>query len=167
MHVSRKQAAGILGLLIAVVAVDQLVKGLVVRALADGGSRSLVPGLLDLSYRQNPGVAFSALPHAGPYLLIALNIVVLAMFVALTWRHMRGRRERIALALVCGGAIGNMLDRIRLHYVIDYLDFHVGRYHWPVFNIADASIVIGVGLLLLSFLAANHSPVPPPEGDRP
>ena len=155
VSVSRIQAGGILGLVTATAAIDQLVKGLVVGALHLNESRPLIPGVLDLSYRQNHGVAFSALPHASAYLLVALNLLVIALFIGFMLPQLQQRSARIALALVCGGAVGNLIDRIRLGYVIDYLDFHF----WPVFNLADTAIVIGVGLLLINHLFFHH-PVP-------
>lgn len=152
----------ILVLTIAIVAVDQLVKGFVVGSLALGASRPVVHGLLDLSYQQNPGVAFSALLHASAYVLIALNLLVLGLFVTFMLPRAHTRGGWVALSLVCGGAVGNLIDRIRLHYVIDYLNFHF----WPVFNIADASIVIGVGLLMLTSLFSHRATTPSTGGDH-
>jgi len=156
-------AVRILALIVVVVAIDQLVKGFIIKTLSLGASRPLVPGLLDLSYRQNPGVAFSALPHASAYVLIALNLLVMGIFVTVMLPRVQTRGGWVALALVCGGAIGNLIDRIRWHFVIDYLDFHF----WPVFNIADASIVIGVGLLLFTLRFSNRVPMPSTGGDHP
>jgi signal peptidase II len=154
--------AVMVGGVMAVAAIDQWVKQLVVRTCIQGAPHPLIPGILDVSYQQNHGVAFSAFPNASVYLLVALNVLVLVAFVMLMLPRLRLRSGRIALALVCGGAIGNIVDRIRLGYVIDYLDFHF----WPVFNLADASIVIGVGIMLIVFLFYNHTSLLSAESDR-
>jgi signal peptidase II len=152
----------ILILIIAIAATDQWIKVRIVDTLALGESRPLLSRVVDITYRQNTGVAFSAFPHASVYVLIALNLLIMGLFVTLMWPRLHKISAQLAIGLVCGGAIGNLIDRIRLHYVIDYLDFHF----WPVFNLADASIVIGVGVLLLVHLFAYRSSALSPGGNR-
>ncbi|HEY3377471.1 MAG TPA: signal peptidase II [Armatimonadota bacterium] len=145
-----------------VAAIDQGVKRLVVEGYPLGESHSLIPGVLDLSYRQNTGAAFSLFHHAPTAALIAVNILVLGFFLALVYPHLRTRSGSAAAVLVLGGALGNLLDRVRWHYVVDYIDFRV----WPVFNIADMCIVAGVGLLVLVMIRAEWKRPPSPGSEH-
>lgn len=142
--------------------IDQWLKGLVVAALLPDRSRVILAGILDLTYRQNTGAAFSLWPQIHQPLLIALNLLVLGIFLVLIWPQLPTRLGTTAAWLVLGGGLGNIIDRIRLHYVVDYLNFHV----WPVFNLADACLVIGVGILLW-MLARPVAPATTPGGDTP
>ena len=130
---------------------DQWLKGLVVAALWPDKSRVVLHGILDLTYRENPGAAFSLWPHVQQPLLLTLNLLVLGAFLVLIWPQLPTRPAIAAAVLVLGGGIGNIIDRVRLHYVIDYLDFHV----WPVFNLADACVVLGVGILMWMLMRAT------------
>jgi len=141
------------GLAMLMAAVDQLIKWQLVRHFFLGESAVLVPRLLDLTYRQNPHAAFSLLQSLPPAALLAITLVVLVLFSVLIWPYLRTRGGIAAAGLVYGGALGNLIDRIRLHYVIDYLDFHV----WPVFNLADASVVVGIGVLMLCIIRTDHA----------
>lgn len=150
-----------LGLAALIAVIDQYVKlGLVMRALAPGESQPVLPGILSLTFRQNTGAAFSLLERAHPGVLLGLNLVVLALFMVMAWPYLRTRVGLTAAVLVLGGALGNLIDRLRLHYVIDYLDFHV----WPVFNLADICVVVGIGLLVLLLLRSAQQPTAG-EGD--
>lgn len=158
---ARRLALGI-GLVAGVVAIDQGVKGLVVEKLSPVGSHPLVPGLLDLSLRQNSGVAFSLLHSLPPGAMIALVLVVLGVFLALALPYLRTGGGMAATVLILGGALGNLVDRITRKAVVDYLDVHV----WPVFNLADVAIVVGVGLLIVTLLLADRRPSPVPGGEH-
>ena len=142
-----------LGGALLVVAIDQGVKRLVMGALPLGGSRPLLAGIVDLRYCQNTGAAFSMFRHAPAPAMILLNLLVLGIFIGIIFPYLRSRTGIVAAALVLGGALGNMCDRVLYHHVIDYIDFHF----WPVFNIADMAIVIGVGLLIITIFTANRS----------
>jgi signal peptidase II len=138
-----------------VLVLDQLVKQLVLRLLeqADGHQIVVIPSLFNLVEVWNAGVSFGMLGGAGlpPWVLTAVSLVIC---VALGWWVWRGlpRLPAAAVGLVIGGAIGNVIDRLRWGGVFDFADFHVGKWHWPAFNVADAAIVIGVGLLLIDSL---------------
>ena len=149
----RTHAAGMALLLSVLVAVvDQLVKWQIVRAFALNQSRALIPPILDVTYRQNPGAAFSMpLPLA---VLLGITVAVLAVFTVLIRPYLTRRIGLAAGALVFGGALGNLIDRIRLQYVIDYIDVHV----WPVFNLADMCVVAGVALLMLLIIRGDRAP---------
>ncbi len=140
-----------------VVALDQVTKTIVDRTLALHESRSAIDGLVRLTYVQNRGAAFGIFSDAElPYQHLLLALVAfgaLAAIAAYAWRlPARARLPQTALALIMGGAVGNLLDRARLGYVIDYVDVFWGAYHWPAFNVADAAISVGVTLLVLDIL---------------
>ena len=133
----------VISLAMLMAAVDQGCKWLLVHHLLQGETRVLVPHVLDLTYRQNRYAAFSSMQSLSPAMLLGISLVVLVIFTVLIRPYLSRRTGIAAAVLVYGGALGNLIDRIRLHYVIDYLDFHV----WPVFNFADACVVVGVGML--------------------
>ena len=130
---------------------DQATKAWAVRALRFGQEKTVINGLLDLVYAENRGIAFGQLQDGGSFgrwffvvLAIAAAFAVLTYF----WRTPR-TDDRIlgACALLLAGITGNLTDRLRLGFVIDFILAHAGSYHWPVFNIADASICTGALLL--------------------
>ena len=144
------------GLLIAVlvIAFDQLTKWIMLTGL-DLETRSIaVTSFFNLVLVWNRGVSFGMFNDAGsagPWILSGLAIAVVVGL--LFWlRQAEGWRSVTALGLVIGGAIGNVIDRFRFGAVVDFLDVHVAGYHWPAFNVADAAICIGAGLLLLDGL---------------
>ncbi len=128
--------------------------GWIVRSrIPPGTELVLVPRVLSLTVLHNQGVAFgllARLPPAG-VVALALTVLIVVFYNRDAWPDRPAGQW--GLGLVLGGALGNIIDRLRFGYVIDYLDFHV----WPVFNLADASIVCGAGLLLLA-LAKRGSP---------
>ena len=141
-----------------VAALDQAAKWLVRRSCAaEGDGWVLVPGLLDFRLVRNTGAAWGLFAGFQP-LLIVFSVVMLALIV---W-HRRSLLGEIAhrwlvLGLLSGGIVGNLIDRILLGHVVDFIDFHWGRSHFPAFNVADASICTGVGLfLLLQWLASRR-----------
>jgi signal peptidase II len=142
--------SGLLALAAAVIAADQVSKAAVTAALRTR-SVGLLGGAVHLTYARNTGAAFSILP-AGGYAFAVVAFAVSAGIVVYYRRVASGPTLlRLGLGLVLGGAIGNLIDRIRLGYVVDFIDLR----WWPVFNLADSAIVIGVGALVLqSFLGA-------------
>jgi signal peptidase II len=144
-------------LLAAVVVLDQATKWLVDRLMDLHESRVLVDGLLNLTYVRNRGAAFGVLSDAElPYqsiLFSAIGITALCAIAAYAWRlPAASRLPQTALALIMGGALGNLLDRARLGHVVDFVDVYWGPHHWPAFNVADSAITIGVGLLILDMV---------------
>jgi len=140
-----------------IVAFDQVTKALVDDFMTLHESRPMVEGLVRLTYVQNRGAAFGILSEAGlPYQSLMFSVVSLLALLAIAlyaWRMpVQSRLPQTALALVMGGAIGNLLDRARLGYVIDYVDVYWGAHHWPAFNVADSAITVGVALLVLDIL---------------
>lgn len=156
------------GLPVLVVVLDQLTKLWLVASLPYGMQKTLVPGFFDLVHTRNRGVAFGLFSQAGSWSqgVLLVLVVVLVGFVA--WQlflHRHSLPPRVGLSLILGGALGNLLDRLLRGEVVDFLDFYVtwgGRsYHWPAFNVADASITVGalwlLGLELFFARVGNHA----------
>jgi signal peptidase II len=139
-----------------VLTLDQATKSLVARNLALHDTIPVIPGFFSISHVLNPGAAFSLFADsASRYTtagLIFFSVLVLSVVSTMLWRSGHSfTAGGLALALIMGGALGNLLDRIRIGSVIDFLMFNIGSYHWPDFNIADSAIVLG-SLLLISDL---------------
>ena len=135
-----------------IVALDQGSKWLAEAVLAPYDSVALVPGL-NLTLMYNEGAAFSFLADAGGWQRWLFAGFALVMTVVLVvWLLRLDSRERVmaaALALVAGGAVGNLIDRVATGRVVDFIDVYVMDWHWPAFNVADSAITVGVALLLL------------------
>lgn len=137
----------------AVVVLDQASKLAVVQQLGVGEAVALLP-VFDLLHARNTGAAFSFLRDAGGWQRwFFTGVAVVASVVLVTMlRSAASARLRWALALILGGAIGNVVDRVRLGYVVDFLHAHWGLHSFPVFNLADCAITAGAGLLILDEL---------------
>lgn len=143
-----------LALALLVVFLDQLTKILIERTFSYGDVRPLT-GFFNLVLTYNKGAAFSFLASAGGWqdeFLTIVGISASLFILYLLARHGHQRLFACALALILGGAVGNVIDRIAYGHVIDFLDFHWGGWHWPAFNLADSAIVGGAGLLILDEL---------------
>jgi len=142
---------------------DQFTKRWIRETFIYGGApQEIIPGFFNLVYVRNTGAAWGIF-SGQPLLLIFISIGVL---IVLAYSHRRFLNptldHRIALGLVIGGTLGNLIDRIKLGWVTDFLDFHIGRHHWPSFNIADSAICIAVGIYLLSSLCQTSAKKPSP-----
>lgn len=128
---------------------------LVSAAIPPGGSLPVIPRVFSLTHVQNTGVAFGLLAGASPVItaLAALTLVFLLFYNK--GRQIRTRAAGLGIAAMAGGAAGNLIDRVRLGHVVDYLDVHV----WPVFNLADVAIVLGAAILIVA-LSREGSPAP-------
>jgi signal peptidase II len=132
--------------------VDQLTKLYIDRSMQLYGSIPVVDGLFNITYLRNRGAAFSFLAEASwrlPFFILATVIAVIAILVAFTKLRDDQRFAAVSLTLILSGAVGNLIDRVRLGEVIDFLDVYWGRHHWPAFNVADSAICVGVALLAL------------------
>ena len=142
-----------LGVAFAAFMIDQSTKAWVTRRLRFEGDWSVIPGFLNLAYAQNPGVAFSMFDQQGDPGRWGLSIVAIVAGVLVLYFFWRTPRsdDRIlgSLALLLAGIAGNVADRLRLGYVIDFIDVQFGGWHYPTFNVADAAICIGAGLLII------------------
>lgn len=140
-----------------VIVLDQFTKLWVVREFLPFEHREVIPGLFDLVYLTNTGAAFGILAGQPTvfrqvfFVGVALAALVILFF---SYRHFQkqGMIFVHAIGLIAGGALGNLIDRLRLNAVIDFLDFYVKGHHWPAFNVADSAITVGVGLFLLGGL---------------
>lgn len=153
-----------------VAAADQGTKMLVLRSFEPGDRLPVIPGFFDLTLTFNPGAAFGFLANVshdglryfllGVATLLALSVVL--YFLVYDYAH--DAVAQGALALILGGAVGNIIDRVTIGSVVDFLDVYVSTYHWPVFNVADSAICIGVGILVLRRPKQAGEPKPGKEG---
>jgi signal peptidase II len=144
-------------LLLVVVVLDQVTKWLVDRSMDLHDSRVVVEGLVSLTYVQNRGAAFGVFSDAQlpyqPILFSLVSVAALCGIAAYAWRlPAASRLPQTALALIMGGAVGNLVDRARLGHVVDFVDFYWKSHHWPAFNVADSAITVGVCLLILDMV---------------
>jgi signal peptidase II len=146
----RASAGGWFAVAAAIVVADRLTKLLVLEALAPGESRALT-GFFNLVLVFNKGAAFSFLAGASGWqtaLFSAIALAAAAIVTVLLLKHPERRLFCAALALILGGALGNLWDRLAWGHVVDFLDFHAAGWHWPAFNVADSAITFGAGLLI-------------------
>jgi signal peptidase II len=137
-----------------VLLLDRASKVVIGNAYQPGESRTVVGGFFDLVHLHNPGVAFGLFSGSESVLkVVLLSSVAIAAVVAVVFYSLRSpashRLLQVSLALILGGALGNLYDRISQGYVVDFLSFHIGRFYWPAFNAADTAISIGVAGLAL------------------
>jgi len=144
----------------AIVVLDQITKLAALERLAPGVAVTVVDGLLSLTLVMNSGLAFgllAGLPAAWRWLVALLSIVALIVLARMAVRVLAGGgwSARLSVALIFGGAVGNLIDRARFGAVVDFVDAHYRGYHWPAFNVADSAITVGVVLLALHLLAGD------------
>ena len=150
--------------------IDQTTKAWAARSLRSGGDRSIIGGFLNLAYAENPGVAFSMLDQqgvAGRWGLSVVACVAAVLVLYFFWRTPRSD-DRIlgALALLLAGIAGNVVDRLRLGFVIDFIDVQFGSWHYPTFNVADSAICLGAGLLLIDLFLTKRQKTETPSPQR-
>jgi signal peptidase II len=149
-------------LLIALVvfAIDRLTKWIVVRTIVLEDAVPVIPGFFRLTHLENPGAAFSLFAESSSpskmWLLIGFSLAALAVVALLLWRDRNQfNSATLALSLILGGTLGNLLDRLVDGNVTDFLDFYLGLHHWPPFNVADSAIVIGAFLLMMRMMGTG------------
>ena len=155
----------IVGLAGVIVVVDQLTKRVVLDHLPSGRRIELIDGFLAFALVKNPGLAFGLLadlPTAWRWVAAALSIVALVVLVRVALRVVPTASwlDVVAIGLIFGGAVGNLIDRARFGAVVDFIDVSYRDYHWPAFNVADSGITIGVVLLALRLVAREPSAQP-------
>jgi len=152
------------GLSAGVFALDRLTKMAIDKYVSVFDVHPVIPGFFDIVHSQNRGVAFGILNDSAPSPWRTLILVVFAAAALLVIGSMLWKIDRLhrltatGLALILGGAAGNLFDRIVWGRVTDFLDFYAGGFRWPTFNVADSCIVIGSGLLLLDLLRPKRQP---------
>jgi len=132
---------------------DQMTKAIVLDSMPLYSSIAVIPGFFSLTHIQNPGGAFGFLARhsAGVRLVVFILLSSLALCLIFYFYRRTPRSHPLlasAFALIMGGAVGNLIDRIRFEQVIDFLDFYIGKYHWPAFNVADSAISAGIGIFV-------------------
>lgn len=143
-------------LIVFIIVLDQFTKYYVFHNFYLGESIPVIDGFFNLTYVRNPGAAFG---FGGAFhnwirytLFLALPVVACVWLLVLLLKSMRGPViMTYAYALILGGAIGNLIDRFRLDFVVDFFDFYIGKHHFATFNIADSAITIAAGLIILDF----------------
>jgi signal peptidase II len=141
-----------------VILLDQVTKRLVLSYLTGGTVVPIIPEFFRLVRVENRGMAFGMFSDSSSswslYLLILISASAIGFLTTMIWKiDANERRLGVALALILGGAAGNLMDRLVYGHVIDFLDFYLTRYHWPAFNVADSVILIGAVALLLDLFA--------------
>ena len=140
---------------------DQVTKAWAVKTLRFGEERVVIRGFLQFIYTENPGIAFGQLQEGGAFGRWFFVVLAVLAAIAVFYYFMRTPRndDRVlgACALLLAGILGNLTDRARLGYVVDFIVLHAGDYHWPTFNIADASITVGALLLAYDLIFSHRS----------
>ena len=140
---------------------DQASKAWAVKTLRFGDDRVLIRGFLQFVYTENPGIAFGQLQDGGSFgrwfFVVLASLASIAVFYYFMRTPSNDDRVLGACALLLAGILGNLTDRIRLGYVVDFIVVHAGDYHWPTFNVADASITVGALLLAFDLVFGHRS----------
>ena len=136
---------------------DQSTKAIVESSIPERQVIPVIPGLFNITHVKNEGAAFGLFADSpAPWktvLLIVISAALLATVVGVVWKTRRLQWEAgVGLSLILGGALSNLVDRIRMGRVVDFLDFYIRSYHWYTFNLADSAIVVGAGFLILQVL---------------
>jgi len=146
----------------AVILLDQLTKSWIIATLRLHDGFAVVDGFFNIIHVRNPGAAFGFLAEASPAFRSVFFLAVTLVAILLIIHYLRHALRQtgieklslvFSLALILAGAVGNLIDRLRFGEVVDFLDIYVGTYHWPAFNVADASISIGATVLAISLFA--------------
>ncbi|MGD2186091.1 MAG: signal peptidase II [Desulfobacterales bacterium] len=140
-----------------IVLLDQITKALIIRYLPVHQTISIMQGFFNIVHIHNAGGAFGLMANLGPTLRSIIFLFISSLAVGLIFYFYKKTPANYpwlaaAFALIFGGAIGNLIDRIRFGFVIDFLDFYVGNLHWPAFNVADSAISIGIGIFVFHLL---------------
>lgn len=141
----------------AIIILDQITKALILKQLPLFTIVPVIPGFFNITHIQNPGGAFGFMANQGPGLRSILFLFVSAIAIGVIfffYKTTPSREKWLAtgLSLIFGGAIGNLIDRIRFGQVVDFLDFYIRDLHWPSFNIADSAITIGITIFIIQML---------------
>ena len=139
-----------IGLLIGVLALDMATKFGVQSSLALGESIPVIPGFFSITYAQNTGAAWSIMEGRTVFFCVVSVVALIGFSIFLARADKKDTLSRYATVLILAGAAGNLIDRLMFQYVRDFLDFCLFGYDFPIFNVADSALVIGVGLLILA-----------------
>ncbi len=135
---------------------DQVTKRILVAELALGEVRTIIPEFFRLTHTRNRGAAFGLFADLdSPWISVFLSgfaVVALVLVLTLLWRNHNTHTAAFGLGLILGGAAGNLIDRLQTGSVVDFLEFHIGQFYWPAFNVADSAIVVGAAALIFHVL---------------
>jgi len=139
------------------VGLDQITKMYISSVMSLHASYPVIDGLFSITYVRNPGAAFGLFANATPmfrslFLIVVSAVAIVMILWFLAKNRSGGMLLTFALSLILGGAVGNLLDRIRFGDVVDFLDFYIASWHWPAFNVADSAISVGAVLLIVEML---------------
>ena len=143
-------------IILIIIALDQVTKYIVVKNIGFGDVIPVIEKFFYFTYWENKGAAWGIMPNAR-YFLIGLTIVISVILAYILYKSDE-KFLKITIALILGGAYGNLIDRIRRGSVVDFLDFHFGNYHFPTFNVADMFVVVGTFLLAYYLLFMYKEP---------
>jgi signal peptidase II len=146
--------AGVAGL---IVLLDQITKAHILQSLALNHTTAIIPGFFNITHIHNPGGAFGLMANLNASMRAILFLIISSLAVGLIFYFYQKtppthRWLATAFALIFGGAIGNLIDRVRFGTVVDFLDFYIGTLHWPAFNVADSAITIGICIFVYHIL---------------
>jgi len=138
-----------------VIIFDQITKAVIQNTVPLYHSITVIPGFFSITHIHNPGGAFGFMANKSSGLRNLLFLLISSLAICLIFYFYKKTPQKYSLlsacfALILGGALGNLIDRIRFGKVVDFLDFYIGSYHWPAFNVADSLLCIGIGLLIIS-----------------
>ena len=142
---------------LAIIILDQVSKLVIAGTIDYYESVPIIKGLFNLVHFRNRGMAFGMMnrPDGGITLYLLIAVTIIAIFLIIVWSKKlkdENRRLLFGLSLILGGAVGNLIDRIRIKEVIDFLDVYIGSYHWPAFNIADSAITVGTFWIVMNII---------------
>ncbi len=143
-------------IIIGIVLLDQWTKKIIVKNFSLYDSMPVIDGFFNITYVLNPGAAFGFLAKMSEqyrvFFFVVVTIIAIFLVIYLLIKEKQHILRRYSYTLILAGAIGNLIDRITIGKVVDFLDFYISKYHWPAFNVADISISCGVGLLVLDMV---------------
>ena len=168
MNDGRRRYLLLFGVSLVLIVLDQITKMFVVHTMHLNESIPVIKGYFNLTYIRNPGAAFGIFATANSafrlIFFVGTSIFALGLLGTIFYRlHSDDVWGQLTISSIGGGAIGNLIDRLRYGEVIDFLDFHISGYHWPAFNVADSAISIGVVSLLIIFSLDKKKEEPPSE----
>jgi len=143
-----KRSAYVILIVVSIIVLDQITKYLIAAYLSPFDSVEIFPFLHIINVR-NTGAAFGSFRNVGSSFLIVISLIAIMFVIGLLVKR---TYNYVGLSLVLGGAIGNLIDRVLYGKVVDFIDFSVGSFHWPAFNVADSALTIGIAVILLASL---------------
>lgn len=148
-----------LSIVASIVMIDQFTKSIIENTLFLNQVIEVIPNFFNIVYIKNPGAAFGIFSDAGAYRVVFLVSVSSIAVLLITYLigQSKGTPPVIGLSMICGGAIGNLIDRAKYGEVTDFLDVYVGSYHWPAFNVADSAITVGVCLMMFIYYVESKA----------